>query len=70
MKDHEASLCFIEADVAQSLLLSPREVLAAENPFREWIGETLDHRSSELVSTKRIRQGECDFRIMRILMTG
>jgi len=31
MKDHEAFLRFIEADVAQSFGFFPRQVLAAEN---------------------------------------
>ncbi len=35
MKDHEAFLRFIEADVAQSFGFFPRQVLAAENLFRE-----------------------------------
>jgi hypothetical protein len=35
MKNHEAFLRFIEADVAQSFGFFPRQVLAAENLFRE-----------------------------------
>jgi hypothetical protein len=44
MKDHEAFLRFIEADVAQSFGFFPRQVLAAENLFRERVGEAFNHR--------------------------
>ncbi len=44
MKDHEAFLRFIEADVAQLSGFFLRQFLAAEDLFREWIGEAFDHQ--------------------------
>jgi len=44
MKNHEAFLRFIEADVAQLFGFFPRQVIAAEKFFREWVGEAFNHR--------------------------
>ena len=44
VEDEQAFLGFVDADVAQLPGFFLGQILAAENLFREWIGEAFDHR--------------------------
>jgi hypothetical protein len=44
VEDEQAFLRFVDADVAQLLRFFLGQVVAAENLFRECVGEAFDHR--------------------------
>jgi hypothetical protein len=44
VEDGQAFLSFVDADVAQLSAIFLGQVLAAEDLFREWVGEAFDHR--------------------------
>jgi hypothetical protein len=44
VEDEQAFLRFVDADVAQLLGFFLGQVVAAENLFRECVGEAFDHR--------------------------
>jgi hypothetical protein len=46
VKDEEPFLGFIDADITQLSGLFLGQVVAAEDLFREWIGEAFDHRGT------------------------
>jgi hypothetical protein len=56
VEDEKSFLCLVDSEVAPMPGFLPGQVLAAEDLFRDWIGEALNHRQA-LYPKKRTQRG-------------